>query len=413
MQLSAVRGASLKRPFLVGASVVRRSFSRTSADQCAFILPLRKFKAFPRREALRRTTSFSANGATRQILVRGGYSPPEPARQDRGFHAVQGAGTSKKTRFGGSFLPFQATPSDWSPPESRPLLTEQEPLMGSKRSFERTHEGRGTFQAQLQGSLQGVARFLGALFLANALPLCFPPPALAPSLADATDIAGPDAFQKAQGTLMRIARVVGALLLAAALAFCTPEPVLAAAQQRKAPASRSASTASRGGTKPSGRAQSTPRGGPVKAVEGNSSTDEGVAVQAVVEGSSAMDQGGAAVAPLEEEAFTTSVGVPVKKVVDERVAVMGEGVPLNAAGLGGAVLGSGGEKAPATRVTNGARRVGLAGGLGTRLKKAVDAFKEPLKVTGGANTAEHDTRQGGGAAFDCHTCGCPSSSCTR
>jgi hypothetical protein len=137
--------------------------------------------------------------------------------------------------------------------------------MGSKQSFGGTHASKGTFRTQLQGSLQGVARFLGALLLANALALCSPPPALAPSLADTTDIAGPDAFQKAQGTLMRIAKVVGALLLAAALAFYTPRPVLAA-QQRKAPASRSASTSSREGDMHSRRDQSTSGGGPVQAV---------------------------------------------------------------------------------------------------------------------------------------------------
>jgi hypothetical protein len=420
-QLSSVVGASAKRPFLVRPTARRSSWASAT---CAFVFPLRQCKAFllPH-EAFRRMTSSSVIGTARGLQVReAGYSPPSSAKQENvvGFLAVhedQGSmPEDAKTRQASSReipLHSHGTPSAQSHPENRPLVTVQKPVMGNERSFEGTHVGRGTFQAQLQGSLQGVAKVLGALFLANALALCSPPPALVSSPPDTINLAGPDAFPKVQGTLMRIAKVVGALLLAAALALCTPRAVLAA-QQRKAPASRSASTASRGSNKHSGRAQSTPGGGPVKAAEERTSaSDERVVVEAVVEEASATDQGGAAVAALEERDSTTSVEVPVKTVVDERFTVMGEGAPLNASGLGGAVLGSGGEKAPATRVTNGARRVGLAGGLGTRLKKAVDAFKEPLEVTGGANTAEHNTRQGGGAAFDCHTCGYPSSSCTR
>jgi hypothetical protein len=122
-------------------------------------------------------------------------------------------------------------------------------------------------------------------------------------------------------------------------------------------------------------------------------------VEAVVEEASATDQGGAAAAALKERAFTTRAAVPVKSVVDEIFFVTREGAPLNASSLGGTVLGAGGEKTPATRVTDaGVQRVGPAGGFGIRFKKAVDAFKEPLEVTGDANTAEHDTRKEGGAA---------------
>lgn len=391
-QLSAVKGASPKRA--VGAFTVRRYFWGGPAKR-AVDLPLRLCKLFPRREAFRRTTISSVNGATRKILVRGGYSPLlEPAKQGSCFHAVherQGsmlevAGT-EHTCFGGSSLPFQIAPPDWSHPANRPIATEQEVLMGSKQSFGETHASKGTFRTQLQG----VTRFLGALFLANALALFSPPPALAPSVADATDRAGLDAFQKAQGTLLRIAKVVSASLLAAALALCTLRTVLAA-QQRKVPASRSASTASRRGDRHAGRDQSTSGGVPVQAVgEEKFATDGGVAVEAAVEEASATDQGGAGAVALEKRAFTSSAAVPVKTVVDERYSVTREGNPSNASGLGGAVLGAGGETAPATRVTNGVQRGGLAGGLGIRLKNAVDAFcKEPQKIIGGAEVAEHE-----------------------
>jgi hypothetical protein len=384
----------------VGASVVRRYFGGAPAER-ACVLPLRRGKAFNLpHEGFRRTPSF-ANVATRG-LVRGGYIPPRSTNQERSQKGhgerrsmPEAAGTEQTCLWEGS-LPSQTAPPDWSHPANRPIVTEQEVLMGSKQSFGGTHAARGTFRTQLQGSLQGVAKVLGALSLAT---LCSPPPALAPSLADATDIAGPDAFQKAQGTLMRIAKVVGALLLGAALALCTPRPLLAA-QQRKAPASRSASTVSREGNRHSERDQSTSGGGPVQAVgKGTSASDEGVAVEAVVKEASATDQGGAAVAALEGRASITSAAVPVKTVVDESFSVTREGAPLNASSLGGAALGTGGEKAPATSVTKGVQRVGLAGGLGIRLKKAVDSFKEPLEETeASANTGERDIGKRGGAA---------------
>jgi hypothetical protein len=82
-------------------------------------------------------------------------------------------------------------PSAQTHPANRPLVAEQnQALMGSERSSKGTLVAGGTFQRELQG-------------------------------------------------------VVGALILAVSLALCYPRPVLAA-QQRKAPASRSALKASRG-----------------------------------------------------------------------------------------------------------------------------------------------------------------------
>jgi hypothetical protein len=129
MQLLAVKGASPKRPFPVGASTVRRCLWGGPRKR-AFVLPaLKRCKAFPRRDAFRRTASFSANGATQQILARGGYSPPEPARQG-GFHEVHGkqgsmpevAGT-EQTCFGGNSLP--SSPMKHPSPPGHILQTAQ------------------------------------------------------------------------------------------------------------------------------------------------------------------------------------------------------------------------------------------------------------------------------------------------